>query len=487
MSPLPSNGRNTRLLAAVFCPECGVSYVPQQSDTLCPHCQNPAGNGHSSTCAAGNPAAVVENLSTTSPRGPRATAAVECDALIGQTLGVYRLEGLLGAGAMGRVYLARHLDLQRSCALKILPPRLAETDPGYVDRFLNEGRAQASLVHPNIVTIHAIGEEDGFYYLEMEFVPGRSLGSMLIEEGAQSPVRATTLALRIAEGLGAAHLTDVVHRDLKPDNVLLTHTGVPKLGDFGLAKRFVLENGSQHVEFAGTPAYMAPELYHGEPPSPASDVYALGVSYFQLLTGRLPFDAPTVSQLRELVTSAPVPSVRHRGQRIPMEMVECLHLLLAKAPESRPANALAAAVLLQAVLGEAEDLESLLGKAFHGHREISWSRDGERYRLNVNFASGRSQIAFIEPSSHAAAERLLMISSVCCPADRSYYEAALRLNSEILHGALAIREIDGEPVFVMIDNYPWATVDPEEIRRSVLEVAHRADAIEKLLTGEDRN
>ncbi len=487
MSPMSSNGRNARLMAAVFCPQCGISYSPRNGGTLCPTCKTPADQGHTSTCVAGAAEAAVDEESTAAPSRASAATAVECDSLIGTTLGVYRLEGLLGAGAMGRVYLARHLDLHRSCALKILPPRLAETDPGYVDRFLNEGRDQASLVHPNVVTVHAIGVEKGFYFLEMEFVPGRSLGSMVVEEGAQAPVRATTLSLRIAEGLGAAHLAGIVHRDLKPDNVLLTHTGIPKLGDFGLAKRFVVQQGAEHVEFAGTPAYMAPELFHGSAPSPASDVYALGVSYFQLLTGRLPFDAPTIAQLRELVTDAPVPSVRHRGQRIPMEMVECLHLLMAKAPEGRPANALGAAVLLQAVLGEAEDLEVLLGKAFQEHREITWKRNGECYRLNVNFTSGRKQIAFIEPSGHATAERMLMISSVCCPAEPSYYETALRLNSEILHGALAIREIDGQAVFVMINNYPWSTVDPEEIRRSVLEVAHRADAIETLLTGQDLN
>ena len=480
-SPSPA-GRNTRLLAAVFCPGCGVSYVPGPPEESCPHCQTPASQGHAVDCDE-----AMSVPESTTLHGPRASLASECDQLIGHRLGVYQIEGLLGAGAMGRVYLARHLDLQRSCAVKILPPRLAASDPAYVDRFMNEGRAQASLIHPNIVTVHAIGAEDGYYFLEMEFVPGLSLGHMVLEEGAQSPARATTLALRVAEGLSAAHVAGVIHRDLKPDNVLLTHTGIPKLGDFGLSKRFVVEDSAGQAEFAGTPPYMAPELFHGAPPSPASDVYALGVSYFQLLTGRLPYEADDLAKLRQLVGTSPIPSVRSRGQRVPMEMVECLHLMLAKAPEARPANAMAAAILLQAVLGESEDIESLLTRAFRDHREVTWLREGARYRLQVRFASGRSQVAFIEPSHHAAAERLLMISSVCCPAAPSYFETALRLNSEILHGGLAIREIDGRSVFVMMDNYPWSTVDPEEIRRSVLEVAHHADAIEKLLTGEDRH
>ena len=389
---------------------------------------------------------------------------------------------------MGRVYLARHRDLRRKCALKILPPAMVMSDPAYVTRFMNEGQATAALNHPNIVTIHAIGEARGYYFIEMEFVAGRSLRELVEDEGPQSPVRATALALRIAEGLAAAHAAGILHRDLKPDNVMLTHQGVPKITDFGLAKRVVLHpNAEEPQEFVGTPSFMAPELFEQQPATPASDVYALGVVYFYLLTGELPFQDDNMSELIKQVRHKPLPSFRSFQQPIPMEIAECATMLLAKAPENRPKSGHEAVQLLQAVLGQAEDLESLLTKAFANHPEIQWNREGRRYRINLTFSNGRRQTAFVERSEHAAADRLLKISSVCCSALSVYFEPALRLNAEILHGALAIAEIDHEPVFVMVDNYPLATVDPEEIRRSVLEVAHRADAIEKLLTGLDLN
>jgi serine/threonine-protein kinase len=410
------------------------------------------------------------------------------DQLIGRNLGIYHIEGLLGAGAMGRVYLARHLDLERSCALKILPPRLVDSDPQFLTRFLNEGRAAARLVHPNIITVHAIGEENGYYYLEMEFVAGQSLQRMLDEDGPPTPERATALANRIAEGLAAAHALGILHRDLKPDNVLLTHTGVPKIADFGLAKGFAWDpDDATHHELVGTPAFMAPELFQGSPASSASDVYALGVLYYTLLTGRHPFFASTLNELIRQATQEAVPDPRQFCPRLPLEMAECLHLMLAKAPANRPRDAGAAALLLQSVLGQMEDLESLLRQAFQDFSGVSWTRREDRFLLHLQFPNGRQQRVIVEPSEHAAAERLLLIESICAAADPAYFETALRLNSEILHGALALKEIDGETVFVMLDSYPRATVDAEEIRRSVLEVARHADAVERLFSEIDRH
>lgn len=479
-------GPNTRLFTAAFCPNCQFSFEPKQPSQPCPCCgssQYIESSEHEDTLVPHKPA-----IPDPSADAPKASLATEVDELIGQQLGVYDCEGLLGAGAMGRVYLARHRDLHRKCALKILPPSMAASDPAYVARFLNEGQAAAALNHPNIVTIHAIGEERGYYFLEMEFVAGRSLRELVEDEGAQTPVRATALALRIAEGLAAAHTNGILHRDLKPDNVMLTHQGVPKITDFGLAKRVVMNpQTDQSIEFVGTPNFMAPELFEHRPATPASDVYALGVCYFYLLTGQLPFKNDNFNELMQNILHEPPPSFRSMGLSIPMELAECASMLLSKAPDNRPRSGVEATQLLQAVLGQTEDVESLLQKAFVNHPEIRWIRNDRRYRIRLKLSGGRQQTVFVESSDHAAADRLLKISSVCCPALSVYFEPALRLNAEILHGALAIAEIDQEAVFVMIDNYPLSTVDPEEIRRSVLEVAHRADAIEKLLTGHDFN
>ncbi|HEY0983649.1 serine/threonine-protein kinase, partial [Schlesneria sp.] len=450
-------GPNTKLFTAAFCPNCQFQFLPDKDASPCPSC------GQSHPAPADDPNNTLihhpkESSGPTRRSGPRASQLTEVDQLIGQRLGVYDCDALLGTGAMGRVYLARHRDLRRKCALKILPPAMLLDDPAFLTRFINEGQAAAALNHPNIVTVHAIGEARGYYFIEMEFVAGRSLRELVEDEGAQSPVRATALTLRIAEGLAAAHSAHILHRDLKPDNVMLTHQGVPKITDFGLAKRVILHpNAVEQQEFVGTPTFMAPELFDHQPATAASDVYSLGVIYFYLLTGTLPFQDDNMSELIRQVRHNPLPSFRSFQEPIPMEMAECANMLLAKAPENRPKTGLEAVQLLQAILGQAEDIESLLIQAFAHHPEIRWTRDGQRYRINLTFANGRSQTAFVERSEHAAADRLLKISSICCAALPVYFEPALRLNAEILHGALAIAEIDREPVFVMVDSYPLAT------------------------------
>lgn len=480
MAPAPDPTETTHWLAAVFCPQCQTTFrpLPQEDVPRCPACGVPLGDG-STSAAEGFVPAEFSNENSESRIRP--------EHLLGKNLDVYSIRSLLGVGAMGWVYLAKHRRLHRSCALKILSPSRAAADPQFVARFLNEGRAAAALIHPNIVTVHAIGEENGFYFLEMEFVAGRTLRALVDEEGPLSAERATALALRIAEGLAAAHKADILHRDLKPDNVLLTHQRVPKIVDFGLARRILVDAASLggRQEFVGTPAYMAPELFQGHPATSASDVYALGVSYFQMLSGECPYPGNDIPEIKERTLHEPIPNIRERNPKIPLEVAECVHQLLAKAPENRPWSGVEAAQLLQAVLGQSDDLETLMRQAFQEHPEISWRRNGSGYDVQLRLPGGRGQKVFVEPNAPAAAEPLVTIGSLCCRAVPAYFETALRLNSEILHGALAIRQIAGESMFVVLDNYPRSTIDPEEIRRSVLEVAHRADAIEKLLTGGD--
>lgn len=487
MASQPDPMDTTQWLAAMYCPECQTSFVPPVAarQTNCPACGQPV----SQNVAA---AASEDDYSNEGDEPvPANCPAIQPEDLLGKQLDIYSLRSLLGAGAMGWVYLANHRRLHRSCALKILSPKRVAEDPQFVDRFLNEGQAAAALIHPNIVTAHSIGEANGFYFLEMEFVAGRSLQVLIDEEGPLSPERATAIAWRIAEGLSAAHKVKILHRDLKPDNVLLTHQRVPKIVDFGLARHSLMHGNAattgSRQECVGTPAYMAPELYQGQPGTPATDVWALGISYFQMLTGRCPFPGNDLSILKERIQHDRLPSLRDEFPQIPLEVAECVHQMLSKAPENRPANGVEAAQLLQAVLGQSEDLESLIQQAFAHHPEITWRQNGMGFDVQLQFPGGRGQKVFIEPNSVAAAEPLVTIGSLCCRAVPAYFESALRLNSEILHGALAIRQIAGESLFVVLDNYPRSTIDPEEIRRSVLEVAHRADAIEKLLTGGDLN
>jgi eukaryotic-like serine/threonine-protein kinase len=468
------------------CPRCGKPVQPVDLVTECPHCgyeiRNPRPVPLAETIVASDPSELAAEVPLEADMPAR-----EADPLVGTDLGIYRIDALLGYGGMGRVYLAHHHDLERPCALKILLPELAAQDVDYVARFLNEGKNAAKLVHPNIITVHATGEDRGFHFLEMEFVPGRSLRQLIQDEQRLTPLRATALAARMADGLAEAHRHGIIHRDLKPDNVLMTLQGIPKLADFGLAKRVVPEGGLNLPDgLCGTPQYMAPELFQGAEAGPATDVYALGVSYFLMLTGRCPHTGDTLNRLMTNLANEPLPNVRRIVPDVSLEMAECLNMMLDKNPANRPADGIKAAQLLQAILGQARDLDTLLAEAFRDDPRVVWSREGgQRFRLVVQLPDGRRQSVYVEPSAHGSAERLLLIVSTCCAAQPAYFEAALRLNSEMPHGSVAIREMGGQLKFVVVDTYPRSTVDAEEIRRSTHEVASRADAIEKLLTGLD--
>jgi serine/threonine-protein kinase len=319
----------------------------------------------------------------------------------------------------------------------------------------------------------------------MELVRGRSLQHCL-DNGPLSVVRATSLICQIADGLAAAHQAGILHRDLKPDNILLTHRGVAKIADFGLAKRLLPDpRAGLRETLAGTPQFMAPELFRGERAAPASDVYALGICYFLLLTGRLPFARRNLNDLMMAVLHEPLPSVRDACPDASLDVVECLSLLTARSPENRPRSGLEASHMLHAVLGHLRDVETLMHDAFDATPAVTWTRTGDQFCLKVTLPDGRGQTVYVESTDHPTEQRLLTIFSTCCPVEASYFERALRLNAVVSHGGIAIRDLDGQSYFVMVDTYPSATVDTEEIRKSVLEIACQADLIEQELTGSD--
>lgn len=404
--------------------------------------------------------------------------------LIGRHLHLYHCRSLLGRGGMGWVYLAQHADLHRDCALKILSPKLVEKDPEYLEYFYNEGRATAGLVHPSIVTTHAIGEHEGYHFLEMEFVPGRSL-QQLVDQGPLPPLQATNIICQIAEGLATAHNGGILHRDLKPDNVLLTHRNQPKIADFGLAKKLVSDSAPGGERLAGTPQFMAPELFQGERASMASDVYSLGVCYYLLLTGRLPFARPRLNDLIMAAINEPIPSVRQFCPDATLDMVECVHRFMDRSPANRPQSGIEAAHYVQAVLGHVRDVDSMMHEAFDGLPAAQWTQVGKRFEIDVQLTGSRRQRVYVETTGDAADKRLLSIFSTCAPAESSYYEQALRLNATVSHGGIAIRDIDGQSYFVMVNTYPRATVGAEDIRKSTFEIAAWSDTVEQQLTGDD--
>ncbi len=464
-------------MPSLYCLACNGVFSAEEEE--CPRC--------------GMPPLLLQDSTVDTVLLPRDGAVsrsteIELDEILldGQTIDKYECLETLGRGGMGVVYLARNLHLHRQCALKILSPQRISRSINYIARFENEGRSAAALVHPNVVTTHAIGNTDSRYFLEMEYVPGESLQQEIDRSGALGPLRATQLAVGIAEGLAAAHRLGIVHRDLKPDNVLVTPAGLPKIADFGLAKQI---HSSQvgNAKLAGTPHFMAPELLQGDEASPASDVFALGVCYYLMLTGHYPFQGESISELMASVISGEYRGPRSRNANVPLEMAECVTLMLQQSPGNRPCDGFAVSQLLQAVLGSTRDLDTLVHEAFHDRPLITCEGSGNAVKVQLQLPDNRGQTVYLENSNHRAGDRLLNIYSICCEAREDFYEDALRLNGVVLHGGLSIKDIDGVPCFVMVDTYPRVTVSAEEIRRSVLEVGSRADDIERLLTGRDVN
>ena len=229
--------------------------------------------------------------------------------MIGVVLGHFRIEEKLGAGGMGEVYLAHDLELDRRVALKFIHPDLA-ADPEARRRFQREARALAALDHPYVGAVHGVEEVDGRLFMVLAYIPGRSLESLL-EEGPLAPERARALLPRIAEGLDAAHRRGIVHRDVKSANVMIGEGDLPKLVDFGIAQRGGETRLTHTGIYAGTPGFTAPEVFRGEPADARSDVFSIGVVFYQALTGRLPFqrDNPAAT-MHAILNENPAPFPR---------------------------------------------------------------------------------------------------------------------------------------------------------------------------------
>ncbi|MCH2201471.1 MAG: serine/threonine protein kinase [Fuerstiella sp.] len=477
-------------MAVFYCPGCNEPfYASATLNTDCPRCgmMGMMGMGDDTFESLTDSSLEVRG---TSGFGQDAVGAVNVHAddlrLEGQRLHIYDCQRLLGRGGMGVVYLAQNTGLYRRCALKVLSPRRMSADVDYTARFEIEARAAAALVHPNVVTTHAIGICNDRHYLEMEYVAGGSLQREVEDRGALGPLRATQFAAGIADGLAAAHRLGIIHRDLKPDNILVTPSGSPKIGDFGLAKR-VHSVEAEGTQLAGTPNFMAPEIFQGEAATTSSDVFALGVCYYLMLTGRLPFESESIHGLVNNVLSGDYPPVRELNPTVPLDMAECAAMLLSRSPSNRPPDGASASQLLKAVLGGTRDLDTLVNDAFEAVPIAECLQRDHGFEIRIQLPDGRGQSVFLENSAHPAGERLLLIYSICCAAAPEFYEQALRLNAKVLHGGLSIREIGGLPYFVMVDTYPRATVEGEEIRRSAVEIGFQADKIERLLTGKDVN
>jgi serine/threonine-protein kinase len=404
--------------------------------------------------------------------------------LVGQTIGQYRLEEIVGRGSMGRVYRAEHLGLHRPCAIKVMNPRLLTRQPQVRERFQAEARAVANLLHPHVVTIHNLGSDRGYDYIEMEYVPGGvSLREQIIRGGPLEAVRASQLVRQVVLALEAAHLSGLVHRDVKPANVLLNAHGLAKLADFGLVRR-LSELERAGVPVAGTPNYMAPELFEGVSASHRSDIYAVGVMFYYLLSARLPFASDQISQLIVKHKHEPVPDIRHAMATVPDAVIPVIERCMAKRPEERYETASELAEDLQRVIYQVRDTESLVYEIAEG-LDCFVHGAFDNYRLVFRLPGDRLQEVYLEVSQPSAGERLLSVFSVCGPADPKHYEFALRMNEKLTYGSLSVRNVNGQPMFVMNRTFARDHVCAADIRAAVLEIARRSDRVEQLLSNVD--
>jgi eukaryotic-like serine/threonine-protein kinase len=269
---------------------------------------------------------------------PPPAAPAEGPDLTGRTVGDFRVLRRLGQGGMGQVYLAEQVSLKRKVALKILRPDLAG-NPTNLQRFKFEAEAVARATHANIVQVYFVGEADGVPYMALEYVEGKNLREYLAKKGPPDLLLALSIMRQVASALQRAGELGMVHRDVKPENILLTRKGEVKVADFGLSRCLAGDgpalNLTQSGVTMGTPLYMSPEQVEGKPVDPRSDVYAFGVTCYHMLAGQPPFRGENAFEVAlQHVRDEPAPLAALRPD-LPPALCAVVHKMMAKAPEAR--------------------------------------------------------------------------------------------------------------------------------------------------------
>ncbi|MBN1201417.1 MAG: protein kinase [Anaerolineae bacterium] len=249
--------------------------------------------------------------------------------------GRYRLVAQQGSGGMAVIYKATDLALSRTVAVKILRPSLTN-DSDFLKRFRQEARNVANLSHPNIVTVHDVGQDGNTHYIVMEYVDGTDLKNLIRSEAPFPIDRALSITIKICAGVGYAHRAGLVHADVKPQNVLVTKSDNVKVTDFGIAQALsATQPRSRQKIVWGSPHYFSPEQAQGEPPTPASDVYAIGIVMFEMLTGKLPFAGTDQQELAMAHIRETPPNASDFNPNVPVHLDRILQKVMSKEPASR--------------------------------------------------------------------------------------------------------------------------------------------------------
>jgi serine/threonine-protein kinase len=247
----------------------------------------------------------------------------------------YQLLEQLGKGGMAVVYRARDLMLERLVAVKVLRQDYS-SDPAFQERFRLEAKAAANLSHPNIVTVHDFGLDAGQLFIVMEYVPGTDLKTLILQKGRFTADEALPLLIQACAGIGYAHRAGLVHCDVKPQNMLVTPDGRLKVTDFGIARALTTIHPEEQSDVVwGSPQYYAPEQATGAAPSPATDVYSLGIIMYEMLTGTLPFQANTAAEYARLHLEAQPPSLTEMVPELSPMLEQILLKVISKEPSQR--------------------------------------------------------------------------------------------------------------------------------------------------------
>jgi serine/threonine-protein kinase len=275
-----------------------------------------------------------ERLQQRRPDGMASAAATQSTLGPGSMLGNYLIISQIGEGGMGVVYRAMDTVLDRTVALKILPPHLLQS-PDFMHRFRTEAYAQARLHHPNIVTLYSMLEIPAGFVLVMEHVEGQTLQQRICSEGPLAPDKALWIFEQALQGVAYAHHMGIVHRDLKPDNVFITHKNEVKIMDFGVAKILDNKEPTRSRSMVGTLLYISPEQINGRDADIRSDIYTLGISLFEAVTGRLPFERRTDYGLMHAHILEQPPRPRQLKRDLPKELERVILRAIEKEPDKR--------------------------------------------------------------------------------------------------------------------------------------------------------
>ncbi len=364
-------------LAAARAPQSPARLTPRHSPPPAPVL--PSRETPDATRTTDSEATAFDTVHGTSIRAgaaaPVADAASFGIDLPGRTLGGCRIEHEIGRGAMGVVFEATHLALQRKVALKVLMPT-AHRNQRDVEQFVQEARALAKIEHQNIVQVFDVGQQDGLHYLTMQLLQGETVADRIDRQRAFSWEEGCKLARDAAKGLAVAHEKGIVHRDIKPENLFITTDGVVKIADFGLAAQAAAGDDGTRTEVMGTPAYMSPEQIDGCNVDGRADLYSLGCTLYVMLTGKKPFSGDTAIEVLLKQTKEIAPPVVKVVPSVPLSVSQVIEKLMAKHAGARYQKAADLAADLEKILGGGKpkvvvEIEDVMGRMQDLAREVS--------------------------------------------------------------------------------------------------------------------